>query len=468
MKRYDDRNGLAYTATRLESAETFADLTSAYMRFLPETGDILDDLFAEDPEMPMAICAKGYFAKLMGNGEDARRARDFSQKLDDRLDSTSANERERRHASALSAWTAGQLDRATDFWEQILLDDPRDGLALSLAHFAHLYSGDGRRIRDSVARVLPLWPKDHPDYGYLLGMYAFGLEESGEYTQAEAYGRRAVECNPQDAWSVHSVAHVMEMTGRYEEGVEWVAGLEPSWSTVNNFRFHLYWHQCLYHLECSEFAQALQLYDEQVVSDIASDLPLDMCNATSLLWRLEMFGVDIGGRWQDLAEIAKNHIDDTDLIFVSLHHLMALTANGDTIAAERMLDTIRRWSRLDTSQSKICASVGIALAESLSHARRKEHHKVIEKLERVRYDFDQIGGSKAQRDVFHMILLDAAQAGTDVVKARALFAERVGQRGHSHWSWQGYSTVLKSLGQDTAAREAAAKASEIRAAHATH
>src|SRR5690606_16865216 len=117
----------------------------------------------------------------------------------------------------------------------------QDGLALRLAHFTHFYSGDPRRMRDSVARILPLWSSDHRDYGFLLGMYAFGLEENGEYAKAEDFGRRAVERNPADAWSVHAVAHVLEMTGRSAEGIEWVNGLEKSWSTVNNFRFHLYW-----------------------------------------------------------------------------------------------------------------------------------------------------------------------------------------------------------------------------------
>lgn len=337
-----------------------------------------------------------------------------------------------------------------------------DGLALRLSHFTHFYSGDGRRMRDAMARILPLWSEDHPDYGFLLGMYAFGLEESKEYVAAEEYGRRAVERNPADAWSVHSVAHVLEMTQRHEEGIEWVKGLEADWSTVNNFRFHLHWHRCLYHLERGEFDEVLRLYDEQVVSDISSDFYLDICNASSLLWRLEMFGVDVGDRWRELATVARAHVADTDLIFVSLHYLMALVSAGDAEAAEEMIGNIRQWSSLDETQAGICARVGVALAEGLRDARAGNHADAVEKIGAVRYKLDEIGGSAAQRDVFHMILLDAAVASGNALKARSLFAERVGDKVHSSWSWHGYSNALAALGDDARAREAALRASAIR------
>ena len=253
----------------------------------------------------------------------------------------------------------------------------------------------------------------------------------------------------------------MEMTERHAEGIDWVRGLEPSWSSVNNFRFHLYWHQCLYHLERGEFETVLELYDNQIASDIETDFYLDMCNATSLLWRLEMFGIDVGDRWMRLAEVAKRHFDDTELIFVTLHFLMALIAAGDNAATEKMVSHIRDWSTLDNTQGKVCAQVGVGLAEGLVLARRGDHGAAVAKIADVRDQLSLIGGSKAQRDVFHMILLDAAKAGEDAVNASRLFAGRVDQKSHSHWSWQGYSETLAAKGEQGAAETAAARAREL-------
>ena len=207
MKQFTDANGLVVTATVAESADRFADLTSAYMGFRRDTGDILRTLLETDPDMPMAQCTKGYFAKLMGGTKQASRARSIADRLEEQLAGIRATDRERQHAGALAAWARGDTHEATRLWENILLEHPLDGLALRLAHFTHFYSGDGRRMRDSLASVLPLWPGDHTDYGYVLGMYAFGLEESREYKKAEDFGRRAVALNPSDAWSVHAVAH---------------------------------------------------------------------------------------------------------------------------------------------------------------------------------------------------------------------------------------------------------------------
>ncbi|MEM9430520.1 MAG: tetratricopeptide repeat protein [Pseudomonadota bacterium] len=461
MRQHVDPQGLRVTSAVAESAAGFARLTSSYLGFRPETGGILKDLLAADPDMPMARCAEGYFAKLIGSANHSARAEGISAGLGAVMDAAGANERERAHGAALAAWCAGDLDRTTRIWEDILLEHPQDGLALRLAHFTHFYSGDGRRMRDSLARILPLWSEDHPDYGFLLGMYAFGLEESREYEKAERYGRDAVARNPRDAWSVHAVAHVLEMTERHSEGIEWVAGLEQDWSTVNNFRFHLYWHKCLYHLERGEFAEVLALYDEQVVSDIASDFYLDICNCSSLLWRLEMFGVDVGDRWVTLAEVARGHLEDTDLIFVSLHYLMALIAGGDRDAADRMIEGFRRWSTLDATQARICADVGLGIAEGLRHAREGRFADAVRSMEPVRYGLSRVGGSWAQRDVFHMILLDAAKSSDDALRARALFAERLGDKVHSSWTWTNYGDILGTLGQREEAALAAAKAREV-------
>ena len=460
---YTDEFGLGFTAGTADSAAAFGRLTRCYMGFRRDTGTVLADLLAADPDMPMARCAQGYFAKLFGSASFAARAAAVSKDLDTHLERVSATDRERRHAAALRAWVNGRIDAATALWEEILLEDPLDGLALRLAHFTHFYSGDGRRIRDSIARTLPRWPDSHPDYGFVLGMYAFGLEESGEYEKAEHFGRRAVERNPEDAWSVHSVAHVMEMTGRHRDGVEWVRGLAPHWSVVNNFRFHLHWHESLYHLELGDFEEVFRIYDEEVVSDIESEFYLDICNASSLLRRLEMYGLDVGDRWQQLAEVSRRHVGDTELIFVTLHYLMALVSAGADDDADAMIATIERWAAGDGTQSKICRTSGLSLARAMRHLRRGETADGIREIDTVRYVMDGVGGSMAQRDVFQMMLIDAVRNSGNSHGQRALFAERVEQKPGSSWAWEGYADALEALGDPTAVA-ARAKADALLAA----
>ena len=65
-------------------------------------------------------------------------------------------------------------------------------MALLCAHLFDFYLGDARQLRARVARVLPEWPEADPLQPFVLGMYAFGLEECNLYAEAEAAGVKSV------------------------------------------------------------------------------------------------------------------------------------------------------------------------------------------------------------------------------------------------------------------------------------
>jgi hypothetical protein len=91
-----------------------------------------------------------------------------------------ANERERGHIAAARAWLDGDFEGATEQWGRTAIDYPRDSLAIQLAHVCDFFLGYSHMLRNRIARVLPHWSRNVPGYGYVLGMYAFGLEETGE------------------------------------------------------------------------------------------------------------------------------------------------------------------------------------------------------------------------------------------------------------------------------------------------
>lgn len=463
MPRTEGRYGLVYTTGHADSAARFDDLVSCYLGFGRDIGDRLKALLTDDPSMPMANVAKGYFFKLFGNAAMAARAGKALADADRAFAGQGATDRERLHLEALRAWCAEDIDRTTECWEGILLDHPKDAFALRLAHFNHFYAGEGRRMRDSIARVLPDWTDADPDIGFVHGMYGFALEESGEYAKGERYGRMAVERNPRDAWSVHAVAHVMEMQGRHAEGIAWVKRLEPEWSTTNNFRFHLYWHRALFHLERHEFDEVLALYDGYVASDIAADMYLDVCNAASLLWRLEMYGADVGGRWRDLAEVSLRHVDDHELVFVSLHYLMALLKSGEAEAAARLASQLESYANAATNQGRVSARVGTGTAAAMTALARGDAGAAVDALLPIRYDIYCMGGSHAQRDLFEEMLVAAAVQARPHL-ARALLAERTAAKSNSAWSWRQYAAALRAEGRGEAADAAEKRAAELLAA----
>jgi tetratricopeptide (TPR) repeat protein len=368
------------------------------------------------------------------------------------------------HIAALAAWRLGDMREATAIWEEILVEHPLDILALKLGHFTHFYSGDAAALRDSVARVLPLWSEATPDCGYVLAMRAFGLEESGDYAAAEKAGRRAVEINPEDAWGVHAVAHVLEMQGRAKEGIAWVAGLRPSWSKANNFRFHVSWHQALFHFEREEYDQVLALYDGEFRAEPTDDI-LDLSNAIAMLWRLEDEGVAVGARWDELADIAEKRSRDHVLAFADVHFVMALAGAGRLDKAAAMARSMAQVDRAGrVSQAPVLSGVGSAIADAIEAFRRGDAAAALDRLHPVRGGVREIGGSHAQRDVVARLLIRAALKAGKAKLARALLAERAARNPNSAWTWKRSAEALAALGDTAGALTARERASKLLAA----
>src|SRR3970282_1781409 len=106
---------------------------------------------------------------------------------------------ERSLADAAAELARGQWHAGVQRLEQVLLGNPRDILALQVAHLMDFYRGDSLNLRNRVSRVLPAWDRSMPGHAYVLGMHAFGLEECNEYAQAERAGRSAVERSGDDS-----------------------------------------------------------------------------------------------------------------------------------------------------------------------------------------------------------------------------------------------------------------------------
>jgi tetratricopeptide (TPR) repeat protein len=164
---------------------------------------------------------------------------------------SAANERERRHAAAAHQWLDGDVVRAARLYGELLRDYPRDRLALLVAHGLDFRLGRHDMLRERIAGILPHWDTRDPEYGYLLGMHALGLEETGNYDGALTAAHRSLELVPDNAAAIHVIAHVIEMRGPPDKGIAWLRGTQPIWIGNAGFRVHLAWHLALFQLDAT-------------------------------------------------------------------------------------------------------------------------------------------------------------------------------------------------------------------------
>ena len=286
-------------------------------------------------------------------------------------------------------------------------------------------------VRDRSARALPLWSKDQPGYGTLLAFHAFGAEEAGDYARAEDESRVAAELEPLSFWPHHTVAHVMEMTGRPEDGLGWMAAREALWSGPGHLNeVHIWWHKGLFHLELGQYEVALALYDGPIRASQRA-LALSLTNATALLWRLDTLGCDIGERWQEQAELWEGHADGKCLVFADIHAAMAELRSGREALVERRLAWMRETAANGAEAAGLYRKVGIPTVEGLMAFHRGAYAEAVELLLPVRFDLWQIGGSHAQRDVVDWTLTEAAVRAGQRDVALSLAYERLATRPRS-------------------------------------
>jgi len=371
-----------------------------------------------------------------------------------------ANERERGHIAAARAWLDGDFERATQGYAAILAEFPRDSLALQLAHLGAFYLGHSASLRDFVARVLPYWDESVPGFNYVLGMRAFGLEEMGDYKRAEATGRRALELNPKDPWAVHAVAHVMEMEGRPADGIAWLTERENDWAPDNGFAFHNWWHLALFHLDLGQADRVRGLYDERIRRQ-GSKTALEMVDAAALLWRLNLRGIDVGARWQELADCFEPMAGDAYYAFTDMHAMMAFTADRREKAAATLLAALERRAAGAGTNAMMTREVGLPVARAIEAFGREKHAEAVDLLLRVRPVAHRFGGSHAQRDVIGLTLLEAALRGRQYRLARALVSERIDLKPHSAFNWAAAARAMELLGDRRDAEQARTRASRL-------
>lgn len=421
-----DRHANPLHGANAAAAASYDQAVEAFNVYRGDPVALLDRAMAAAPEFALARVAKAWLLALTTEPAAMVAAREIAATMERHgLDPRTAS-----LLAALDDLLAGSWSAAAAGLDRHNAEYPRDLFALQVGHLVDFFRAGSRSLRDRIARSLPQWSPEQPGYAILLGMYSFGLEETGAYAAAEEMGRRAIDLEPRDCWAHHAVAHVMEMQGRAQDGIGWMIAREPEWSSADNvFKVHNWWHRALWHLDLGQLDEVLALYDGPI-RETRSNVALDLVDASALLWRVELCGHSVGDRWQELAEAWRRQVDGA-YPFNDWHAAMsALGAGRHDLLSEITRGLVTAGAK--SSESGAWArEIGLPLVEGFGAFRRADHAHAVDCLLGVRYEVNRLGGSHAQRDVIDWTVAEAAARGGQVRLARALANERLAVKPHS-------------------------------------
>ena len=417
-----DCRGVPISTASNTCLNAYEDALTAFNTYCGDPALIIDKVLTDHPDFVMGHILRCHVHASLWQRSAIPEVRARLNVLNDYTHIS--NERERCHIAALWNWTVGNWKGMRSHLTKILSDYPRDLLALQVCHLLDFFHGDRKNLRDRIAYALSSWSKNDNGISFIHGMYAFGLEECGEYRSSEENGRKALEIRSDNCWARHAVAHVMEMECRQQEGIEFMRESEKSWSQHNNiFSHHNWWHTALFLIDQGQMTEVLNIYDAAIAPDLDSKQFL-LADAVSLLWRLYLIGEDVGNRWEIIADAYENSGEAGFYAFNDMHAMLAYTVCGRESAIQNLIYDVQKVVQESSSNALMERLVGLPAIEAIASFGQGDYAQCSKLVFSLLNHAHVFGGSHAQRDLLNLTLIEAAIRDQNKKMVSILLRER--------------------------------------------
>ena len=419
-----DVRGVPVSYDNAEALERYEAALKKLHQFSYDPTPDLEDIMAEYPDFAMAPI---FYAAAIAGGSAGRYDPDMQSLISQAEKIGGLNDREQGLIAAIQRRVAHDWRGAQLAVDSVLAEYPHDTLALHLGHQFDFLLGDALNLRGRVERALPYWDEHIPNYANVLGMHAFGLEECNMFEHAEAVGKEACERDADDGWAHHAVGHVIEMVGRHEDGIRWYGTRKEHWATGDGLSIHNWWHFCIYLMEAENYPRILEVYDDYITPDESAD-PESLADSTSLLWRLMLHDVDVGGRWEANATRWRQLVAEGEggfYGFNDLHAAISFAAMGWVDDLSDLEDKALKQAQQSHTLGQIAREVSVPVVQAIRAWHAENYESCLDILSAVRPLLVRFGGSNAQRDVVDQTMLVAAIRGRLGKRAVLLANERI-------------------------------------------
>ncbi|APX14202.1 tetratricopeptide repeat protein [Tateyamaria omphalii] len=394
-----DLYGLPITCTRDGTREGIDDFVHGFISFQTKAANILTAA-KNDPENGLANAYAAILYMLLEAPAAPKLAQPF---LDNARHATDLTPREQAAVEAARLFVAGDIPKLIELCEATVSAYPRDMVMLKLGQYHTFNIGDFPAMLRIAQKAQP----EAEDIAYAHGMLAFGFEECHLLDDAEAAALHALSLDASEPWAHHALAHIYLTRGQVAQGTAFLESVAHHWADLNSFMHsHNWWHLALFYISAGRIEDLLAAYDSHVWNQ-NRDYSQDQVGAVSLLARIEFAGVDVGDRWQDVADHIAKRGADTTSPFLTLQYLYAL---GRTYRpeSETLLKAIEaRAGDENRHDWQVWRDVALWAAHGIAAHAAEDYEDCIRFLGKALPRLSECGGSHAQRDLFEQIHLDA-------------------------------------------------------------
>jgi hypothetical protein len=455
---HQDYLGNPFRAADPATARAIDEFVAGYLGYETRAAGIVRAADG-DPESCMANVYAGFLWMLLEAPDAAQHAAPYLRAAE--RTAAGASRREQLNAAVLRAWVDDDLPATLRLCDQVSDEFPRDLVVLKTQQYFEFNRGNSPAMLRAALKAL----RHGADIPHVHGMAAFAYEQCHLLDEAECAARTALGLKRKEPWAQHALAHVMLSRGRIDEGAEFLEGVADTWTDLNSFMFtHLWWHLALYYLSQGRRSQVLDIYDRRCWG-IAKDYSQDQIGAVSLLARMEIAGIDVGTRWQDLGDHLAARARDTVQPFLTLQYLYGLARAGRAEAGT-LLETVREAaSTAPVHAREVWQKVALPGCEGLYAYARGDFETAWRHLSAVMPRMAEAGGSHAQRDLFEQILLETAIKSGRTSAAQQMLERKRWADPHSVPINRALAAVYTDLGLSAPAVEARTRAAAALSRH---
>jgi hypothetical protein len=270
-----------------------------------------------------------------------------------------------------------------------------------------------------------LAPHHGDDWGFGAS-WSFACHEVGRLEQSDELGRGALAARPDHVFATHSLAHVAYERGAHAEGAALVRAFVADHDAIAFQRRHLRWHLTLNLLALDQAAEIPALWAETLSEPAARTSPGLVEDGAGLLWRWHLFGpAQWSLPWEDLRAEASAVAALPVTPLPAASAAIVLAALGDTEGLATLVDTA---ASMATAGMAVPAPVLAAVAAAAQASFSGDWDVVADALGAVQDRLAEIGGSRAQREVFEDALIIGLVRSGQGTRAAARLERRLGRR----------------------------------------